>query len=464
MIGGLRVGIALREHRLATVVLAGRHVRQVFVLENQEHPGAVLRGELDARRLRVRRASLGLQRGLTTVKELELPPTVGGNLAQMVAFELERHLPFPFEDAVFDFLSVSSASRGGPQRVLVTACERRTVDRNLRLLEEARLSPASLGVACHDLVALLAAGPKTKQAVWAHMVGEEAEVVFLEGRRLRLSRSVPAASGADLAREIGKSLMHLGWEELEGLWISGDQARELLASRDLAELGTTLTSPPLSPHAKQAVAALKSTDGLTLLALATAYGPRYRPLTLLPIGLRPRQVTFGELATASSFAAATLLGVAVLFAQVSQSERHLARLNQAIQDLDPEVKAVGRLASEVERKRQVLTTLETLEESALHPLPLLRELTELIPNDAWLTTLSLGTKGAEMTGQAVAANRLIPLLEGSPRLEKVEFASPVTKGRDKEQFRIRASWETPPKPSLAPAVSPTAAPAGNRSP
>jgi hypothetical protein len=46
-----------------------------------------------------------------------------------------------------------------------------------------------------------------------------------------------------------------------------------------------------------------------------------------------------------------------------------------------------------------------------------------------------------MRGQAAAASALIPLLENSPRLDRVEFASPVTRGRDKEQFQIKAAWE-----------------------
>jgi Fimbrial assembly protein (PilN) len=73
----------------------------------------------------------------------------------------------------------------------------------------------------------------------------------------------------------------------------------------------------------------------------------------------------------------------------------------------------------------------------------LRELTDLLPSDAWLTTISLDNKGVELTGQAAAASGLIPVLENSPRFARVEFASPVTRGRDKEQFRIRAAWETP---------------------
>src|SRR5262245_60570416 len=93
-----------------------------------------------------------------------------------------------------------------------------------------------------------------------------------------------------------------------------------------------------------------------------------------------------------------------------------------------------------------------MEAAAMRPLPVLRELTDLLPTDAWLTTLSFDQKGVELTGQAAAASALIPILENSPRLERVEFASPVTRGREKEQFRIRAAWE------LAPvATAPTAA-------
>jgi Tfp pilus assembly protein PilN len=105
-----------------------------------------------------------------------------------------------------------------------------------------------------------------------------------------------------------------------------------------------------------------------------------------------------------------------------------------------------------------------VEAAAIRPLPVLRDLTELLPNDAWLTTVSLDPKGVELTGAASAASTLIPLLENSPRLERVEFSSPVTRSRDnKEQFRIRAAWEpggsvTPGAPATPVVPSPGATP------
>ena len=123
--------------------------------------------------------------------------------------------------------------------------------------------------------------------------------------------------------------------------------------------------------------------------------------------------------------------------------------------------AVERVVRELERKRKLVATVTGLENAALRPLPVLRELTDLLPTDAWLTTVSLDQKGVELTGQAAAASALIPLLENSPRLERVEFASPVTRGRDKEQFRIRAAWEAAP---VAATVAPPTPAAGSLAP
>lgn len=456
MIGRLRLGLVLRDHRLAAVAVAGGRVRQAFTLEDPDNPAALLKAELDARRLRVRRAALGLPRSLATVKVLELPPAPGGDLARMVAFELERHVPFPAEDAAFDFLPLSAPGRQAASRpVLVVAAERRTVERALRLLPEARLAPASLGVACHDLPALLGPRPRAKRAVWIHVVGADAELLFLDGARLRLSRSV-AAEG-DLAAEVAQSLLHLGWESADALWASGDRADAVVADPELGRLGIPLAPPPLASRARRAVASLDpAADGLTLLALAVALRPSHPPLNLLPGSLRPRRLSRAQLVTAANVAAVALLGAALLVTQGLRSQRHLARLDAAIRALDPEVRAVERIAAELEGKRRLLTTLREVEASALRPLPLLRELTELIPADAWVTILSADPKGFEIAGQATAANQLIPLLEGSPNLKAVEFASPVTKGRDKEQFRIKAAWETPP---AAAAPAPARAPA-----
>jgi Tfp pilus assembly protein PilN len=151
-----------------------------------------------------------------------------------------------------------------------------------------------------------------------------------------------------------------------------------------------------------------------------------------------------------------LLGLSVALVHVVRRERYLGRVTEEIRRLEPEAKAVDALAEELGRKRRVLGALGSAEEGRVPALPVLRELTETLPASAWLQALTMDRQGVELTGQADGASALIPLLEASSRLERVEFTSPVTKAQGKEQFRIRAAWETAsPGPAPHAALSPT---------
>src|SRR5689334_7717991 len=136
----LRLAVVRLGDRLAVAALSGARVEAFTV--DAENPAASLRAELDARRLPARGAFFGLARSAVTVKPIDLPP-VTGDMRQMVAFELERHLPFAADDASFDFTVLPAepgAERpaGAEQRVLITAADRRLVDMAMRLAEEAR--------------------------------------------------------------------------------------------------------------------------------------------------------------------------------------------------------------------------------------------------------------------------------------------------------------------------------------
>jgi general secretion pathway protein L len=436
-----RAGLFLHDQQLSLVALTRRGAVEHIGFELGDHPSALLKAELGARRLRLRGLRIGLQRSLVTVKALELPPAVGGDMAQMVSFELERHVPFPPEDIAFDFAPLP-APREGPSRVLVAACERRTVERALRLLEAPKLRPLAITVACHDLPALLRRGLRTGRAVWAHHNGAMTDLVFLQDGALRLSRTVPVESAEVLADEVGGTLPLLGWSECDVLWVSGDDAADLLASDGLRRLGLAVSEPPYAPAAAALVAALPEDQrGPALLALAAAAGSRRPVLNLLSEALRPQTFSGAQIATAALAVVAAGLGLGLLLAQGHRDQRYLDELTAAGRALEPDVKAVEGIAAELNQNRRLLANLESIRRGGIRPLPLLRELTELVPQDTWLNTLSMDVRGVELAGQANAANQLIPLLESSASLERVEFTSPVTKGRDKEQFRIKAAWE-----------------------
>jgi Tfp pilus assembly protein PilN len=467
-----RLGLVMLSDRLAVAAIHRERV-ETFTIE-AENPAAALRAELDARGLRTRTVAIGLPRSAVTVKQIELP-AIGGETDEMVRFELERHLPTTTDDPAFDYIPLPVEAEPDPhamggRRVLICAADRRLIDTALRVADEAKLRPVSVTVAAHDLLALVNLD-RSERVVWLHRTGDTVDLLLLQGASLVFSRTFHAFDDATLVAETRRSLAGGRWRNCDAVWVSGDNA----AAGSLVELGAPVTEPPWTLRAQQRRGAATTLGGAHELALATAMGRGVRPLDLIPTTLKPRRLTHGEWLTAGALAATILLTVGALLLPGYTEGRRLTRLNREIAQIDPEVRAAERVVRDLDRKRQLLTTVEKIGSSAIRPLPLLRELTDIIPADAWLTYVAFDAKGVELTGQAGAASTLIPLLENSPRLERVEFASPVTRGRDREQFRIRASWEAPgteavsPPAALAPPppvgtspAAPRARPAGPR--
>ena len=313
---------------------------------------------------------------------------------------------------------------------------------SLGLLTAAHRRPAAVIVACHELPALLDREAPTVRAVWAHRNGDATDLLFLDGRRLLVSRRVTAVTTEDLAREIRRSLAMVRWSDCEAVWVSGSDADAEIS--DLAPLlGVPVSAPPYAPDRAALVAALPAeAPGAALLALAVAVGPRSPALNLLPAEARLWAPSREQLVSAGVIGVTALLGLTLALTHVIKTERHLDRLSQEIRRLDPEVKAVERLAAELGQKRRLLAALQAAQDGRIPALSVLRELTETLPQGAWLQGLTLDRQGVELVGKSDAASALVPLLEASDRLERVEFTSPVTKVQNKEQFRLRAGWET----------------------
>jgi Tfp pilus assembly protein PilN len=430
-----RAGLLLHDHYL-TVVAVKRDRLEHFTLEASDNPASLLAAELKKRGVRTRRLRVGLDRSLVMVKALELPPAVGKNLHDMVRFEVERQVPFPSEEIRFDFVPLLSQQHEPPQ-ILMLAAERRTVERALRLVAEIPRRPIALTPACHDLRTLLPRRLATQRAIWAHRHGDHTDLLFIAHGQIHLSRRVEVTDGAQLAIAIQRTY----WGHTEVLWISGDDSVKYLSSPELAGL-CRVSAPPYRPSAAMLVRSLPEEGrGAAILALAVANGSHQPTLNLLPPETRPWTLSRGHLVTMAMGSIATLMCFTLLFSFGYKKQRYLRHLSNEISRLEPEVKAVDRLFSAAAEKKRLAAALDTVRAGGVRPLQVLRELTDILPPDAWMQSLSLDSQGLEITGQSGAASQLIPLLEKSPLLERVEFSSPVTRNQDKDQFRMKAAWE-----------------------
>jgi len=401
---------------------------------------ARLAAELSAHGSPGGRVRVALDRSLVIVKAIDVPRTADRDLTRLMAFELERHVPFPVDDLRCTWL-IQPESRGGALRVLVAACEGHVVAGALRLIEAVARRPSTLTVASHDLRSLLPRRLPARHAVWIHRQDDRTDVVFLHDGHVRLSRSLPDLEPDELAHEVRRTLDLVGWRGCDAVWISGAEAHRFLSAPVLVALAPASAPPYREPIGKWVAALPVEAQAAALPALAVAIGGRPPTLDLLPREMRSRAPSQSQWVLAGLAALVAILGVGLAVAHGYTQERYVRRITDEIRRIDSDAKAVERLASEVAAHRRLLTLLQSVEDASLRPLPVLEDLTNLVPADAWLQAVTMDRQGVELTGQATAASQLIPLLEGSPALQRVEFTSPVTRAQGKEQFRLRAAWE-----------------------
>ncbi len=436
-----RIGLFVHDGRLTVVAITGRGEVEHVVVEEAEDPAGTLAAELQARGLTGRRLRVGLDRRAVVVKAIELPRTAGSDVAEMVAFDLERHVPFAPEDVRFDWLELPSEPDDA-RRVLVVAAERRAVERPLGAARRGEVAPDRLDgrlPRADRPAAPRAPGPARGLGASAWRGRGPAPP-----RRPDPAHQPPGDRGRGPKGSRGRSSARLGlvrWTGSDAVWLSGDDAagwRDDLA----AALGLPVSPPPYAAARVPLISALPAAnEGPALLALGVAEGRRTPALNLLPVEARPWTPSREQLVTAGTVAVTALLALGLAFTHTIKVERHVGRLTQEIHRLEPEAKVVEGLAAELARKRRILSALDAVENDHIRALPVLQEMTETLPAGSWLQALTMDRQGVELTGQSDTASALIPLLEGSPRLERVEFTSPVTKTQNKEQFRIRAGWE-----------------------
>jgi Tfp pilus assembly protein PilN len=401
---------------------------------------------------------------MTVAKVIELPAVAGADVARMVGFELERHLPFPPAEALVDFQVLEEAS-GRPVRVLLVAVDRRVLERVRQLLRESGCVPRLLDVAIHTLASSgLAGGARAAVGALVHLGEAEAELAVLRHGRPILSRHFPLPPGEAripaAAERLAGSLESLPPPDRAALAeiVAVGESAEALGPVGSAPIRIRLDLAPVLDARRLAPAHLPA-------AAMAARDPRRGSLrtNLLPPDLRPRPFPWAAAATGALAAAALLLALAIPVVSLVRDQRRLDALDGQVARLAVDVRRVSELAKTVEQARREVETLRGFETHGVRALPLLRELTELLPGDVWLTNVTADRKGVELAGFAGSAAQLIPILEASPTLERVEFTSPVTKGRDREQFRLKAAWEgvrsgAETRPGAAP--SPPVPPAG----
>lgn len=200
----------------------------------------------------------------------------------------------------------------------------------------------------------------------------------------------------------------------------------------------TLTEPEILRRAGIPSLELMPAFGLALKGL----GSVPLQISLLPDELRKKPGKLG-------FYMMSGLAVLLVLSALGWGGSYLWRQHKAVKALNAEMRILTKEVAEIEDMQSRIRELETrgkqireLKQGYMPVVDIIRELTEIIPETAWVQDFSFSEQGIQINGFADSTSDLIGILEASPLFENVSFLSAIVKGREgKERFSIGLKTE-----------------------
>lgn len=428
--------VALRHERSYPLAPANRRPERVqsltqaasaFIHEFKIAPGGV---------------HLCLSRHELLLNRLVLPAAARENLRQVLEYEIERVIPLPRDEVFWDYqVRESGGGEAGRLAVLIVSVPRRVVTEYIDALEAAGARPKAvvIGAAALGDYAAFCRGVLDAPLAMVLQSGTDIEVALFADRQLVASHALRGGavpSPGEIQQMVRRDLaevFHPTQVAVEMLYATTngappEGAGELVA---LAH-GRLDASPEFFEHPE---------PGL-LPAVGAALGAVREgvvDINLLPEEHRPG-LQEGLFVPILLLVAAIVLAIVYGGSVIVRDEMTRRALAREVETLEPQVAAVKKQEAEGRALQERFDTLTS--DQSRRMIMFLKELTDKLPNDAYLGTFRYRAGRVEIDGFATRASELIQALENSPMFRNVQFTSPTTQAQaGQERFSIVAEVE-----------------------
>lgn len=387
------------------------------------------------------------------VRSAMLPAAAAENLPQVLSFEFDRLTPFSADEAAFDFLERPADADGIP--VTVAAAKISVVMDYVSALAEKGLVVSRVGIdvsAISTLIRFVTASDSFSFVSLAET-----------GIRGGLSETGILQSGFDQKIEAGASSVAAAVVQERGLHVAlsgaspAETPRYALADPATAHLKHGLAAD--SGHAWHAVESpavrIEGVESFetgyetAVGGLLEHFWPGAHGFNLLSRGVR-RKVRPPFLLTAL-LAAAVLICIGIyVFMPLQVEEQRLKEIERQISLRKDEVRSVEKLKKEIEDITREISLVDNFRKEKPLYIDVAREITQLIPKNAWLTRIRIAGVQVNLEGYSPSASSLLEVLEASRFFQKVEFASPTFRdarlNADRFQIKMELEGIQPEKP------------------
>jgi Tfp pilus assembly protein PilN len=398
---------------------------------------------------------LGIPRKDIVLRYLDLPAEVADNLKQVVQYQVQSFEPTDEDKFYHDYSLIQGNGAGKRLTVMLAMVRKAMLDEILHFLLTLGIRPAvvvgsSMGLA--NLVLTNGKDPQNRTMILGDLSASSLEIVALRQGAMVYSREVAKESQQAWKDVIlhetdeAASKIRLGPEGvIDKVILAGESSenacaeiQDVLPDCDLIRncIGNLDIPGENKPRIQEASSAL----GLAYTGLIRR--PAIR-INLLPQDRRIQQSRWAYV-PAAILGLAILVLLAALAYRGTVQNRALARtLDQQIQSLKGSVERVQSYRVQSEALNKKTKAIEELLNGRDMNLELLKELSTILPNDAYLQSYKCADGVVTISGFSTSASDLIPQLEKSPLLKDVVAKGVIYKDASvgKERFTFEARLE-----------------------
>ena len=425
---------------------------------------------------------IGVPRSSIILKYITIPSPDERLIKKILEFEIERHLPLKVDDVYYDFQVVGRLEKN-IFKVLIGAVKREFIDYYVGLLKRIHIEPTIADISAIALYHLLSFNTTSDKGVVVllNVEGREMEIDIVRdgmvsfSRGIRLDNQIKIYGGHIISNQenIGKlgdiiaSELHTAISSLKRL--EGDIPIErILLTGKLGEIKELclyiedrikIKSEILVCRAD--IAPVNGKKGVLnrdnnvfvekpslLTEFSTAIGLGLRGMTkgklnmnLLPVNRRSKRKDHSVFITLIMLLLIIILAPASVFSWIIRDRLILSQLERELLEVKSKASIVEKMNIKSIELENHIMSFNKLKEGRLSRLEIIRELTDILQPDIWLSEIYITDEGIEISGFANAASNLIQVMENSPVFTNVRFDGTITKDGGRERFKIKTGIE-----------------------
>lgn len=339
---------------------------------------------------------------------INLPLTLRKDIENALRYELEKHLPLPIDEYIYDFEIIEKAQK--TSKILVLSIKKERLRWLIDALTGSGIRPLSIRCSFFEALNEFISSKRADGSI------------FIESSEDGYSVAGIRKGCPEVIKFVKKDLLEKEIENLKEAFKSG------LYGIDIGKYPENLsvTGLPYSIAHLIAIAPFRQ-KGIVFDFLEQAKKPQ---MDYLPYA--------SVLLISLSLAIFMLTDIGAYYKEYSA----LKETNARIEEIKQTAKGIIEESKAISKTKEQINFLIDFRRDSGIPIMALRQLSIALPKEAWLTDFSFDSSGKiEIKGLTQRAADIIEPLEGSKAFKNIEFSAPITRKDNLQRFSLKMEIE-----------------------